>query len=285
MKHLPELSGFSKQELVDIIKLGIAIKKNPEKYSKKLAQKTMAMWFEKPSLRTRVSFEAAMTQLGGHAIYIDTSTTHSKAKIEDEIKCLSRYADIIVARVFEHSTIIKMQESSNVPVINALCNKHHPCQALADMMTLFEVFKEPSGKTIAYVGDGNNVCNSLIQASKKLGIKINVATPAELKPAFSPDFWTENPYEAVKEADVVYTDTWVSMGEEGMKDEKLKKLKNYQVGMKLLGNRYFMHCLPAVRGQEVTDEVIDSNKSLVYQQAENRLHVQKAIILKLLSSK
>jgi ornithine carbamoyltransferase len=279
---MPNLKNFSKEELIDMIKLGIDIKKNPEKYCNKLKNKTMAMWFEKSSLRTRASFEAGMTQLGGHAIYLDTSTTHKKANIEDEIKCLSKYADIIIARVFEHDTIKQMQEASKVPIINALCDTYHPCQALADIMTLFETLKDPYKATIAYVGDGNNVCNSLIIASKKLGIKINVSTPQNLKPDIVPDFWIKNPVEAVKEADIVYTDTWMSMGEEDKKKEKTAKLKNYQVNKKLIGNKYFMHCLPAIRGQEVTDEVIDSKKSLVFEQAENRLHIQKAIVLKLL---
>ena len=284
-KDMPNLDKFSGKELKEIIKLGIKIKNKPEAYYSKLKNKTMVMWFEKPSLRTRVSFEAGMTQLGGHAIYLDTSTAHKKADIKDEMKCLSRYADIIIARVFEHSAIKQMQESSAVPVINALSNKFHPCQALADMMALFEAFKNPLKATIAYVGDGNNVCNSLIEASKILGIKINVATPPGLKPEILPDFWAESPEEAVKDADVVYTDTWFSMGQESKKVEKtakIAKLKKYQVNKKLLGSRYFMHCLPAVRGQEVTDEVIDSTKSMVYLQAENRLHVQKAIVLKLM---
>lgn len=280
-KNLIAINDLSKKELLGIIKLGMDIKKNPQEYSSKLNQRTMAMWFEKPSLRTRVSFEAAMTQLGGHAIYLDTSTTHKKAHIKDEVKCLSSYADIIAARVFEHETIIQMKSASTAPVINALCNRHHPCQAMADVMTVFENFKNPFDVTLAYVGDGNNVCNSLIQASKKIGIRINVATPIELKPMFKPDFWSKDPREAVKEADIVYTDTWVSMGEENREDEKTILLKGYQVNKRLIGNRYFMHCLPAVRGQEVTDEVIDSKKSLVFQQAENRLHIQKAIILKL----
>jgi ornithine carbamoyltransferase len=223
-----------------------------------------------------------MTQLGGHALYLDFSTTHKKAKVEDEIKCISKMVDIIIARVFDYSTIEKMKNSSSVPVINALCNKHHPCQAMADIMTVFEYSKNPYKAKIAYVGDGNNVCNSLTDVAKTLGIKISVSTPKELKPISKPDFWSENPKEAVKDADFVYTDTWVSMGEEDKKEEKIKQLNKYQVNKELIGNKYFMHCLPAVRGQEVTDEVIDSKKSIVFDQAENRLHVQKAIILTLL---
>jgi len=283
MKHMPNLNNFSKKEIEEIINLGIEVKKNPKKYYEKLKNKTMAMWFEKSSLRTRVSFESGMAQLGGHAIYLDTSTTHKKANIQDEVKCLSKYSDIIIARVYDFETIKQMQQASDVPVINALCNQFHPCQALADLMTVFETAKGPYKATIAYVGDGNNVCNSLITASKKLGIKINVATPKDYKPKNQPDLWTESPEEAVKDADFVYTDTWVSMGDGDKKKEKLSKLKNYQVNKELIQDKYFMHCLPAIRNQEVTDEVIDSEKSLVFQQAENRMHVQKAIVLILLN--
>lgn len=281
MKHLPNLQGLSGKEITEIIELGMKIKKSPKKYGSKLKGKTLALWFEKPSLRTRVSFEAGMAQLGGSSIYLDTSTTHSKANIKDETKCLSSYVDIIAARVFGQATIEKMQSSSKVPVINALSDKYHPCQALADIMTIYENVGNKK-VAIAYIGEGNNVCNSLIEISKKLGIKINVASPKDMKPLLKPDLWTADPKEAVKDADVVYTDTWVSMGDEKKAKENMKKLKNYQVNKSLIGSRYFMHCLPAVRGNEVTDDVIDSEKSLVFEQAENRLHVQKAVMLKLL---
>jgi ornithine carbamoyltransferase len=282
--HLPNITALSAEEISKVIKLGIAMKKEPGKYADLLKSKTMAMWFEKPSLRTRVSFETGMTQLGGHAIYIDTSTTHTKAKLEDEMKCLSGYVDIVVARVFSQETITKMMGVSSVPVINALSDKYHPCQALADMMTLYEIFPDPTKITIAYVGDGNNVCNSLIAAAKKLGIKINVSTPESLKPLEKPDLWTADPKEAVKGADLVYTDTWVSMGFEAKKDELITKLKPYQVNKALIGEKYFMHCLPAIRGQEVSDEVLDSKKSLVYIQANNRLHAQKALVALMLGA-
>jgi len=281
IKHLPDLTSITKDEILDLIKLGIDIKHHPGKFKRALSQKSMAMWFEKPSLRTRVSYEAAMTQLGGHAIYLDPANTHAKkAKIEDEIKCISKFVDVIIGRVYEQETIHKMISSSEVPVINALCNKHHPCQALADLMTVFEVFEKPSAITIAYVGDGNNVCNSLINGAKTIGIRIQVATPTDLKPDYEADLWTKDPCEAVKGADI--TDTWVSMGNESGAESYINKLKKYQVNKKLIENKYFMHCLPAIRGQEVTDEVIDSEKSLVFRQAENRLHVQKAILVKLM---
>lgn len=286
MKHVTDLQDYSGKEVEEIVKLGIEVKKNPGKYSEALKGKTLAMWFEKASLRTRVSFETGMTQLGGHGIYLATSTTHmAKASLADEIKCLSRYADIICARTYSHDTIIEMAKHSDVPVINALSDKHHPCQALADCMTVIEKIPDATKATIAYIGDGNNVCNSLIIVAKKLGIKINVATPSEYKPTAEPNLWTTHPKEAVHDADVVYTDVWVSMGEEIQKAEKTANLKSYQVNAELLGNRYFMHCLPAERGKEVTDDVIDSTNSIVFDQAENRLHVQKALMLKLMGCK
>lgn len=278
IKHLPEVSAFSLAELKAVLDLAFDVKRNPAKYASSLKQKTLLMWFEKPSVRTRLSFETGMTQLGGHAIYMDARTSHgSKASLEDEIKVASRYANIIMARVFDHKTILEMMSGSEVPVINGLCNLYHPCQAVTDVMTVYEFIGENA--RLAYVGDGNNVCNSLIAACRILGLKISVATPKTMKPQLEPDFWSEDPYDAVKDADVVYTDVWVSMGEEG---KQTNELKPYQANEKLLGDRFFMHCLPAIRGQEVTDMVMDSPKSLVFEQAENRLHAQKAIMLELL---
>ncbi len=283
MKHMPHLMDFSSEELNEMLVLAAKMKNKPSDYENTLKNKTLAMWFEKPSLRTRVSFETGMTQLGGHAIYLDSSKTHAKkASLGDEIRCLSGYVDIIMARVFDHKAIEKMIENSSVPVINGLSNLYHPCQAMADVMTIYETLGR--GATVAYVGDGNNVCNSLITACKKLGIRINVAAPKGYEPMGIADLITEDPKEAVKDAQVVYTDTWVSMGDEASSEKRIAVFQPYQVNKELLGGRYFMHCLPAIRGQEVTDEVIDSPNSIVYQQAENRLHIQKAIMVKLLSN-
>jgi ornithine carbamoyltransferase len=270
-------------ELKRLIKLAFEIKKNPDKFNHAIDGKTILMWFEKPSLRTRLSFEIAMTQLGGHAVYIDIGTTHkAKASLKDNVKCMSRFADIIMARVFDHRTIKEMIAYSDIPVINGLSDLYHPCQAIADIMTI----QEFTGKdaTVAYVGDGNNVCNSLIDACKMLNIKINVATPADYKPISKPNYWTASTKKTIDGADIVYTDTWISMGQEEKTEKKQKIFKDYQINKTLLGNRYFMHCLPAIREKEVTDEVIDSEKSLVYDQAENRLHVQKALIITLLEN-
>jgi ornithine carbamoyltransferase len=278
-KHLPEISSFSKAQLERVLKLAFELKQHPEKYDDALKQKSLLMWFEKPSVRTRLSFETGMTQLGGHAIYMDARTSHgSKASIKDEIKVASRYVDIIMARVFDHQTILNMMETSEVPVINGLCNLYHPCQAVADVMTIYEFVSKQA--KVCYVGDGNNVCNSLITACQLLGLHISVATPESMKPQVTPDFWTTDPKQAAAGADVIYTDVWVSMGEE---TKSIKGFESYQVNKQLLGDAYFMHCLPAIRGKEVTDEVMDSPKSLVFDQAENRLHAQKAIMLELLS--
>ncbi len=276
--NIPNLEGLSKEEITEIIELGIDMKNNPEKYNQALKGKILGMWFEKPSLRTSVSFQSGITQLGGQAIFIDSKKTHAKkAGLKDEVKCLAGYVDLICARVFSQDTINAMCESSSVPVINALSDTYHPCQALADMMTVFETKKDA---VVSYVGDGNNVCNSLILICKKLGIKIVVSTPKDLKPIIEPDAWYEDPKDIV--ADFMYTDTWVSMGNEDAQEEYISKLKPYQVNKELIGDKYFLHCLPAIRGQEVTDEVIDSEKSLVFQQAENRMHAQKALMMKVL---
>ncbi len=279
--HLPDVTVLSKEQLQEILLIAADMKQNPQDYSEILKNKTLLMWFEKPSVRTRVSFETGMTQLGGHAIYLDARTTHQgKASLQDEISCISRYADIIMARVFDHETIQQMMQVSKVPVINGLCNLYHPCQALADVLTIQEHIGKDA--VVAYIGDGNNVCNSLVSACNLLGIRTQVATPEQAKPQSVPTLWTTDPKEAANGADVIYTDTWVSMGEEKQSEVKIKLLSPYQVNKELLGNKFFMHCLPALRGYEVTEDVADGETSLIYEQAENRLHVQKAILVYLL---
>jgi len=288
--HLLNLKELTKKQIEEIIDLGIEIKKNPEKYYSSLKNKVLVMLFEKTSTRTRLSFEAGMTQLGGHAIYLDWKSTNlKKAALKDETKCIARYADIIMARTYKDETIVEMAENSSKPVINGLSDKWHPCQILADLMTIKEKLGKLQGLKLAYVGDGNNVCNSLIIGCTKVGIKIAVATPKGYGPLNEVIKiggknleLTNDPYKAVKDADVVYTDTWVSLGQEEETKERLKVLPPYQVNKKILGKALFMHCLPAQRGYEVTDEVIDSKQSIVFDQAENRLHAQKAIMLKLL---
>jgi ornithine carbamoyltransferase len=282
-KDLLTLKDWSKEDVIQIIEEAILVKEDPEKYYRVLRGKSMAMLFEKPSTRTRVSFEVGMSQLGGHAIYLDWKTTQlGKADLKDEIKSISRYADIIMARVYKHTEIEIMAKSSDKPVINALSDTYHPCQALADLLTIKEKFGNFSKVKLAYVGDGNNVCNSLIVGCKKVGIKISVACPKGYEPKEKPDLLTQNAALACTDADVVYTDTWVSMGKEEEKKKRLNVFPPYQVNKKLIGEAYFMHCLPVYRGYEVTNEVMDSKRSIVFEQAENRLHAQKTLMLKLM---
>lgn len=277
------LKNWKKEDIINVIDKAILIKKNPKKYYNVLKGKTLAMLFEKKSTRTRISFEVGMTQLGGHALFIDWKTTQlGKADLKDEIKCIDRYVDIIMARVYKHEEVELMAKYAEKPIINALSDKYHPCQILADLMTINEKFGKFNGLKLAYVGDGNNVCNSLIIGCKKIGIEIHVAVPKGYEPLEKPDLLTKDPKEAVKDVDIVYTDTWVSMGQEEEKEKRLKVFPPYQVNKKLLSKALFMHCLPAYRGYEVTDEVIDSKQSVVFNQAENRLHIQKAVILKLM---
>ena len=288
------LKHLKPKDIEEIIDLSIDLKKNPEKYSQAAKGKTLAMLFQKTSTRTRCSFETAMTQMGGHGQYLDWRTTNfTLGALKDEIRCLERYVDIIMARVYKQKDLETMALFSRVPVINGLSDMYHPCQALADLLTIKEKMGGFDGVKLAFVGDGNNVCHSLILACAKMGIKISVATPAGYEPSpevvsavkkYNKLTLTHNPKEAVNAADIVYTDTWVSMGQEAEKEKRLKVFRPYQVNRDLLGssNPLIMHCLPAHRGYEITDEVLDSPYSVVFDQAENRLHVQKAVILKLL---
>lgn len=293
--NLLTLKEFDGNEILSLIIKAVDMKKNPEKYYNTLANKTLAMLFQKTSTRTRISFESAMTQLGGHAQYLDWRTTNlTLGSLKDEIKCISRYVDVIMARVYKHEDILAMAEASSVPVINGLCDKYHPCQVMADLLTVYEKFGKLKGLKLAYVGDGNNVCNTLLIGCSKTGMEISVATPKGYEPLKEVVDYAKkqgkiflfNDYaQAVKGADVVYTDTWTSMGQEEEQKKRLEAFKGWTVDskmMKLTNNAYFMHCLPAHRGLEVSDEVLDSEKSIVFDQAENRLHAQKAVILRCL---
>lgn len=281
--NLLTLKDWTKQDILHIIDESILLKEDHDKYLKVLKGITLAMLFEKPSTRTRMSFEAGMTQLGGHAIFLDWKSTQlGKAELKDEIRCIDRYVDIIMARVYEQKSVEIMAKFCEKPVINGLSDDYHPCQILADLLTIKEKLGKLEGLTLAYVGDGNNVCNSLIIGCKKVGMKINVAAPNGYEPMEKPDMLTTDVKKAAKGADVVYTDTWVSMGQEKEKEKRLKIFKPYQVNKKVLGKALFMHCLPAYRGYEVTNEVLDSKQSIVFDQAENRLHAQKVVILKLM---
>ena len=263
-----------------------------------LEGKTLAMIFQKSSTRTRVSFDVGMYQLGGRAIFLSSNDLQMGRgePISDTAKVLSRFVDGIMIRAIEHEDVVELAKYSNVPVISGLTNLEHPCQALADMLTIKEHFGSFKGKKICFVGDGNNVCNSLLLIAPLLGMDMSVACPEGYEPdenilKISKNFAKDNNTEitissdiniALDNVDIVYTDVWVSMGDEAEKAKRLKDLKPYQVNKELMDiandDAIFMHCLPAVRGQEVSADVIDGPQSVIYDEAENRLHAQKAIL-------
>jgi ornithine carbamoyltransferase len=296
-KDILSLAELSLQDINSIINLGIEVKKNPAKFSNSLNGKILAMLFQKTSTRTRMSFETAMLQMGGSSIFLDWKDTNlTLGALTDEVKCMERYCNAIMARVFSHSDIEEIANASSKPVINGLSDLWHPCQALADLQTIKEKFGKLEGLKLAYIGDGNNVCNSLIDACSKTGIEMSIATPRgfapkkeiieEAKKIGSIELFNI-PADAAKGADVVYTDTWVSMGQEKEKESKISAFNGFTVNLELMAhakkNAVFMHCLPVHRGFEATSEVIDSRQSIVFDQAENRLHSQKAVLLQLLS--
>ncbi|MDO8634272.1 MAG: ornithine carbamoyltransferase [archaeon] len=292
-RHFLSLLDVSQKELSELLAMSARVKKNPKKFSRSLEGKTLAMLFQKTSTRTRVSFEAGMTQLGGHAIFLDwRATNFTRGAIKDEILSISRYVDAIMFRAYKNSDMVEAANVSTVPLINGLDNLWHPCQALADLLTIKEKTKKPLSKTtVAFVGDGNNVCNSLIVGCAMLGIHMRVGTPEGYEPyGKAVEFGKKknclklfrSAEDAVEGADFAYTDTWISMGEENERKERLHAFQDYRVTPHLLGNRFFMHCLPAHIGEEVTREVLDSKNSIIYGQAENRLHAQKALLVWLL---
>lgn len=302
MKGLLTIEELKKEEVREILSLTKEIKQNKEKYRNALKDKILAMVFEKPSLRTRMTFEVGMLEMGGRAIYLGPSEIQlgKRESIADVARNLERWVDGIMIRTFGHENVEEMAKWAKPPVINGLSDLHHPCQALADYFTLFEKFGKLEGLKLAYIGDGNNVCHSLIEGASKLGVNISIATPEGYEPkkeiveramkeANSKIEILRDPVEAVKNAEAVYTDTWISMGQEHEREFRMKIFKPYQVNKALMektGKKtYFMHCLPAHRGEEVTDEVIDSEYSLVFDEAENRLHVQKAIMYILMGGK
>lgn len=297
-KDLLTLDELTDNELSKIIDDGIKLKKQLKKGSHKpiLKNKTLAMIFEKPSTRTRVSFEIGMFQLGGHALNLSSGELQLSRgeSVEDTAKTLSRYVDAIMARVYDQKILEILAKNSVVPVINGLSNSFHPCQTLADLMTIKERKKKLKGLKVAWIGDGNNVCNSLIYGCSKTGINISIATPK----GFEPDktvikkskkkitiVLTTDPQAAVKNADVVITDTFTSIHNRDKKREK-KFLPKFQVNPSLMKkakkNAIFLHCLPAKRGKEVTSSVIDGSQSVVWDQAENRLHSQKALLVSII---
>ena len=300
VKHLISVSDLTKEEILDLIELSEKLKDERKRgvFRDYLKNRSLAMVFELPSTRTRVSFEVAMTELGGHALYLGWNDLQlgRGETIADTARVLSRYVSAIMARVRSHETVVELARHSEVPVINGLSNLEHPCQTLADLLTI----KEKKGTLdvkLAWVGDGNNVCNSMILAAAILGFEIAVATPKGFEPNEGIVRWalergasveiTNDPGNAVRDADVIYTDVWTSMGQESERDERLRVFRPYQVNSRLVEmakeDVIVMHCLPAHRGEEITDDVIDGSHSVVFDQAENRLHAQKAVLLRLIS--
>jgi len=304
-KDFLSISDVSIDELEALLDKALQIKKHPEQYRQALAGQTLAMIFQKPSTRTRVSFEVGMWQLGGYALYLSgTDLQIGRGEtIADTARVLSRYCDGIMARVFGHADIVELGKWATVPVLNGLSDLTHPCQAAADFLTLKERHAKLAGLKLAYVGDGNNVAHSLLLAGAKLGVSVYVASPSRYRPSAqvieraAGDAQrtgarlavVERPEDAVKDADAIYTDVWTSMGQEKEKQERLKAFAGFQVSpamMKLAKpGCVFMHCLPAHRGEEVAAEVADSPQSVIFDEAENRLHAQKAIMVELMGKR
>ena len=297
-KNLLTLSELTPKEFLGLIDDSIKLKKELKKGGNKpvLKNKTLTMIFQKPSTRTRVSFETGMYQLGGHAINLSSNDTQLSRgeSVEDTAKTLSRYTDCIMARVYEHSLLEKLSEHASVPVINGLSDSFHPCQILADFMTIKEKKKSFKGLKIAWIGDGNNVCNSMIYGAALSGATMSIATPKGFQPNKSVVSISQNlthielttdPKKAAENADVIVTDTYSSIHNDDPKRIK-KFLPKYQINDKIMDlakkNAIFMHCLPAKREQEVTTTVIDGLQSVVWDEAENRLHTQKALLSALL---
>jgi ornithine carbamoyltransferase len=299
-RSLDSLFHLTKEEIEQILKTSELLKFQLLRGEEHplLKGKTLAMIFEKPSTRTRVSFEVGMWQLGGYALYLSASDLQlgRGETIADTAQVLSRYVDGMMARVFVHQTILDLVKYSRVPVINGLSDFTHPCQGLADLFTIYEKKGRLSGLKLAYVGDGNNVAHSLLYGCSKVGMDITLACPKGYEPnprvvskakeegrrSGGKVKVTNDPKEAVREADIVYTDVWASMGKEKEHEKRVKVFKPYQVNGRLIKEAkvdyLFMHCLPAHRGEEVTDEVADSKNSVIFDQAENRLHTQKALL-------
>jgi ornithine carbamoyltransferase len=299
-KDLLSISDLSTEEIRLLISDAVDMKARG--WLSRLSGKTLALIFEKPSLRTRVSFEVAMRQLGGECLYLSPAEVGlgERESVPDVARVLSRYVDVIVARTFSHQTLELLAGSASVPVINALSDVEHPCQALADLLTIYEKKGELEGLTLSFVGDGNNVANSLLLAASLAGMNFRIASPdgyrvdekiLSLAQGYALGsgaeiFLTEEPGLAVSGADVVYTDVWASMGQEAEAEQRRQVLASYQVNGELLslakGDAILMHPLPAHRGEEVAEEVLDSHKSVVFDQAENRMHLQKALLAQIL---
>ncbi len=299
-KDLLSISDLGSEDIRLLIKDAVDMK--AEGWLSLLSGKTLVIMFEKPSLRTRVSFELAMRQLGGETVYLSPAEVGlgDRESVSDVARVLSRYANAVTARTFSHQTLEVLAGHATVPVINALSDLEHPCQALADLLTIYEKKNDLTGLTLAFVGDGNNVAHSLMLAASLTGINFRIASPASYRvqdrilslaqgyavASGAEILATEEPQEAVNGADVVYTDVWTSMGQEAEAEERARVFRRYQVNGELLSlakeDAILMHPLPAHRGEEVSESILESPKSVVFDQAENRLHIQKALLAMLL---
>jgi ornithine carbamoyltransferase len=295
VRHLTSDLDLDTPSLCGLLDLAAQVKRAPARFAQSLAGRYLTLLFEKPSLRTRVTFELAIKQLGGDAVSI-TGPIGEREPVKDVARNLDRWTHGIVARVFSQSTIDELAAWSAVPVINALSDRYHPCQALADVLTLQERFGKLDGLKLAFVGDGNNVAHSLLLTGARLGIHVTVATPRGYEPdaeivarasAFGRVTVTNDPRAAVEHAHAVYTDVWASMGQESEAGRRADAFAEFQVNENLFAqarhDAVFLHCLPAKRGQEVTDGVMEAPRSVIFDQAENRLHAQKALLVMLLS--
>jgi ornithine carbamoyltransferase len=294
VQHLIQDLDLSQDTLVRILDLAAQVKRTPQRFAESLNRRYLSLLFEKPSLRTRVTFELAIKQLGGDVVTC-VGPVGEREPVKDVVRNLERWTQVIVARVFSQDTVQELAQWSHVPVINALSDLYHPCQALADVQTIKERFGRWEGLKLAFVGDGNNVAHSLMLTAGRLGMHVAVATPKGYEPKaqitaaasrLGRISITNDPLEAVDGAHVVYTDVWASMGHEGEKDTRLQTFPPYRVDEALMSkarpDAIFMHCLPAKRGEETSDAVMESAQSVVFDQAENRLHAQKGLLLTLL---
>ncbi len=302
-KDFLTINDWSPQELRKFLELSAKMKSNPEKYKNSLKGKSVALIFEKQSLRTHVTFDVGIDQLGGHSVYLTQSDINlgKRESVYDVSKNLERWMSAVVVRTYAHQSCVDMARYMRIPVVNALTDYEHPCQAIGDFMTATEYLGNLRKKKFAFIGDGNNVCNSLMLMASKLGMNFAAATPQGYEPkdevvklskkaareSGSDLEIVREPESAIRNADIVYTDVRVSMGQESEKEERQKAFQGYQINRELMKlakkSAIFMHCLPAHRGEEVTDDIIDSKQSVVWDESENRLHSQKAIVYTLVA--
>ena len=304
-KDFLSMREFQPWDIDAVLKLAERMKKSPQAFTGKLRGKSLALLFQKPSIRTRVSFQVGMAQLGGHSVYMDPQELPlgERESIADVARVLSRYCDAVVARTYLHGDVEHFARNAGIPVINGLSDIYHPCQTLADLFTIRERFKSLEKINIAYIGDGNNVLNSLLYGVSKVGAHLAIATPRGYEPSEeilkdikltakdsgSKITLSNNPFTAIKNAHVIYTDVWVSMGQEKQREQRLRDFQPFQINGAIVGrapkDSIVMHCLPAHRGEEITSDVIDHPRSAIFDQAENRLHTQKALLFHLLTRK